>query len=84
MADLDTLYQKRDRFCDDCEYMYDCGGYEECWGEKVHMPEYTCDADLDPDDEKSCPRHDTFSELLDEIEEAERELDAEAEEDDID
>ena len=61
-------------FCRDCEYVYDCGGSEEFWGATVHMPEYTCDAEFDPD-WKKCPRHEEYEELLDEMAEEERKLD---------
>lgn len=70
-----SLEYQIEHFCDNCPHCYDCGGFEEFWGEKVYRSEVTCDAELDPEWDE-CPRHDEYQELVNELE-----ADEEAEDD---
>lgn len=73
---IHSIEQKISCFCDDCDYKFDCGGYEEFWGARVYRSEVTCDAELDPEGDE-CPRHDEYQDLVDELEAAEEENDDE-------
>ena len=63
-------------FCDDCDHVKECGGYEEFWGARVYHSEQTCPAEFAPED-PDCPKHEDYQWLRCELAAIEQEWERE-------
>lgn len=77
---LTELEESREHFCDNCPDRWDCGGMDYAYGAPVHVEELTCPGEGDPED-NGCTYHKDYVILLAEIDDVERDLEKEEEND---